>query len=324
MVLPLDPEAAGLSQRVVAEGERGAREATAQGNVVAANYFQTMGIPLRSGRTFAPGDLRAERPGVILSAALARELFGETNAVGRELRIADTRSYPPYRVLGVVGDVYGARIQDGVVPMMYFPLVGDVPLAPADPAAPYQPPIPYNPTGMRFVVATDAATPALVPAVRRIVRESDPKVPVANVTTIEAMIAGATAQARLTMLLLSAAAAAALLLSAIGLYSVIAYAVAGRRRELGVRLALGATPKAIAALVVRDGLALVVLGVIIGIAMSLAASRVIRGALFDVSPTSPLIYSVGTMVVILVALASTYFPARNAARIDAARTLRTE
>jgi putative ABC transport system permease protein len=233
-------------------------------------------------------------------------------------------NYPPYRVVGVVGDLYGDRISDGVVKMLYFPLLAESPAGPIGPAAPYKPPIPLNPTGMHFIVDADAPMSALLPAIRKIVRDADPKVPVTDVTPMAAITAGATAQTRLMMVLLSTAAAAALLLSAIGLYSVIAYAVAGRRREFGIRLALGATPDAIVALVLRGGVLLVGVGVALGIAASLAASRTIRGVLFEVSATNPIIYVAGTIVIVLVAVAATYLPARNASRTDPAQTLRTE
>jgi predicted permease len=325
MTLPFDADSAGFRRRFVTDGEATAREATARPNVVPPNYFQTMGIPIRAGRSFAAGDLSAEEPGVVISASLSRELFGRDDAVGRTVRIVDSNNFPVYRVVGVAGDVFGERIQDGVMPTFYFPLLGEA--APRMPGHGQQrgaPRIPYNPSDMRFVVCSDLPASALAPAIRRIIATLDPKVPMMSVSSLGEIAARASAQTRLMMVLLSVAASAALVLCAIGVYSVIAYAVAGRTREFGVRLALGATPSGIVASVMRDSAGLVGAGLAGGALISLTGSALIRAVLFQVTPANPTAYGAAMMVVVMVSAVAAYAPARAAGRTDPTTALRSE
>jgi ABC-type antimicrobial peptide transport system permease subunit len=143
-----------------------------------------------------------------------------------------------------------------------------------------------------------------------------------HATTLDAVVSDATARARLTMLLLALAAAATLLLGAVGLYSVIAYAVAGRAPEFAVRLALGATAPEIVGLVLREGALLAATGLAVGIALSLGSARFIRGVLYEVSPTNPATYLAAAILLLLTALVAMYLPARRAGRTDPATVLR--
>jgi hypothetical protein len=276
-----------------------------------------MGIPLRAGRTFAPGDLSSPNPGVILSASLARDLFGSTNPIGREVRFSKGR-YPSYRVVGVSGDVYGERVAGGALRSVYFPLLND--LAPASTETENR--IPVMPGGMHFVVRSTLPLDALAPAFRAAVRSIDPRVPVWDVRTLDDIVAATTAQLRLSMLLLGASALATLLLGAIGIYSVVAYSVAGRAPELAVRLALGATPRDVSQLVYRESTLMVAGGVVAGALLSLAGGRIIRGLLYEVSAADPRFLGVSVVAVALVAAAAVSAPARRAGRTDPASVLR--
>jgi putative ABC transport system permease protein len=318
MQFPLTPQLLSWQPRI--EASRDGREpaqASVTANVVPPEFFEVMGISLRAGRTFAPGDLIHPSPGVVISASLARELFGAADPIGREVRLAASKRYPAYRVVGVSGDVYGDRIANGALRVLYFPLLADLPPTARDTVR-----IPLVPAGMHFVVRSELPLATLTPAFRRIVSSIDPRVPMWEVRRLDDIVFAATARARLTMLLLTIAAAATLLLGAIGLYSVIAYAVSGRAREFAVRLALGATPRGIMRLVFRDGAIVAAFGMAAGFAVSLAGSRFLRNVLYEVSATDPRIYAVAGLVALLAILAAMYPPARRAGDGDPSRALR--
>jgi putative ABC transport system permease protein len=286
-------------------------------NVVSSTFFEVMEIPLRAGRTFAPGDLAAATPGVVLSAALARDLFGTESPIGREVRFSKGR-YPAYRVVGVSGDVFGDRVADGALRSVYYPLLNDL----ASTSTETENRIPVMPGGMHFVVRSTLALDALSPAFRAAVRSVDPHVPVWDVRTLDDIVAATTARLRLSMLLLGAAALATLLLGAIGVYGVVAYTVVGRAPELAVRLALGATPHGVARLVYRENALMVGSGVAAGTLAALAGGRIIRGLLYGVSATDPRLFAASVVAVALVAAAAVYAPARRAGKTDPAAVLR--
>jgi ABC-type antimicrobial peptide transport system permease subunit len=163
-----------------------------------------------------------------------------------------------------------------------------------------------------------------VPQFRQAVVFVDPRIPIWGVRTLDSVVADSMARARLTMLLLGVAALATLLLSALGLYSVIAYAVAARRREFAVRLALGATPASVRALVMREGAVVTGLGVMLGLALTFASVRLLRSVLYEVSATDPRLYAAGTFVILLATGIAILVPARRAAAADPAKALRAE
>lgn len=291
--------------------------AVVQINVAAADFFRVMHVPLRAGRAFAPGDLAAAKPGVVLGATLARELFGDNNSIGREVRFTTGR-YPPYRVVGVAGDVYSDDVTAGALRSVYFPLLDD--LAPT--SAEREDRIPVMPGGMHFLVRSTLPLSALAPAFRGAVSSVDRRVPLWDVRTLDDVVSATTARLRTTMILLALAGVGALLLGVIGISSVIAYATAGRRPELAIRLALGDTPAGITRLVCRQGILMVGGGVALGTGLSLASTRLIRGLLYDVSPTNLGVYAAGIVAVGLLAAAAMYVPARRAGMIDPVGTLR--
>lgn len=317
MQFPLTPQLLSVHPRLEAVADGGRTTAvTVNENIASANFFTVMGIAIRSGRTFEPGDLRSMTPGIVISAAVARELFGDTDPIGRTVRMASRKSQQAYRVIGVCGDVYADRIADGVQRAIYYPLLDEVPIGPEELR------IPYVPAGMHFVVRSSQPLAALLPALRRAVASIDPRVPIWDVRTLDDIVADSTARLRLTMLLLAVAAAATLLLGAVGLYSVIAYSVAGRSGEFAVRLAIGATPVEIVALVLREGALLAVAGTVVGVALSMGSARLLRDLLYGVSATDPIVYVAGACGVLCASLAAMYVPARRAGSSDPARALR--
>jgi predicted permease len=321
MQFPSTPQLLGVQPSLETTGDDGRTARTlVTANVVSADFFRAMGIPLVAGRTFGPGDLGSATPAVVLGASLARALFGTGDPIGREVRIASRGRHPSYRVVGVSGDVYGDRLIDGALQVLYFPLLDDLPPTSTE----TEDRIPFMPAGVHFVVRSDLPLAALLPAFRSAVASVDPRVPLWDVRTLDAVVGDSTSRTRLMSLLLGLAAATTLVLGVIGLYSVVAYAVAGRAREFAVRLAIGATPGMVTRQVLKEGAAVACVGIAAGIGLSLANASVLRGVLFEVSATDPLMYVVAAAVVLSCTALATYAPARRAGDADPVLALHSE
>jgi putative ABC transport system permease protein len=279
-------------------------------SVVTDDYFETMRIPVRSGRTFTGTD-RADGPGAMLiNEGLARRLFPDKNAVGERL-IVDFGK--PFRgeIVGVVSDVrlYG---QFNEVPdQMYFSI--------------HQPGAGFGAaTQVRLVARVQGDARAITPAVRAVLRELEPDVPLASAEPMEEILSGSIRNVRFRAGLLAGFAGAAFLLAVIGLYGVLAYSVTRRSREIGIRIALGARSGEVFRLVVREGMLLVAIGVALGLAGSFAATRFVSGMLFDVASTDPNVFVAVTLALLGSRLAACVLPARRATRLDAMEALRSE
>ncbi len=288
----------------------------AAGNMASPEYFHTIGIPLRAGRSFEPGDLRGT-PAVVISERLAHQLFGTAPALGRRITwTARPGDKPmPFTIVGVVGDVHWWRIEDGLVPMVYFPLLRDNDGLPSDSSA-----VPYRPTDVMYVIRGTHLPSRSV--LQEIVMELDRRVPVANVQMLGTLLDDATATVRLTMLLIATASGAALLLGLIGVYSVVAYAANGRLQEFGIRLALGATPRRVGRLVLGDGVRIVAIGTIVGLAAALGTTGFLRALLYEVEPRSVTEFGSATVLLLVVTLCAAMFPAWRASRTHPAVVLR--
>jgi putative ABC transport system permease protein len=177
---------------------------------------------------------------------------------------------------------------------------------------------------MSVAIRTRLPPTSLVPAVRRIVRDLDPDLPIASVRTMERIVADSMARTSFTMSLLLIAAAVALLLGTVGIYGVISYAVSRRTREIGVRIALGAQAADVSWLVLRQGTGVVLAGLGAGVLAALALTRFLRGLLFEVSPTDATTFAAMSVLLLFVALLASYFPARCATRVDPMVALRAE
>lgn len=316
VALPLTaPGAERLNFQLI--GDISTSAVAAAGNTASPDYFRVMQMPLRSGRTFAPGDLRLNAPAVILSERLASDLFGTTDVAGRTVLERRPGGTVPYTVVGVVGDIHRGRIEDGYTPMLYFSLLRDLDGLPAGSV-----PIPFLPRSVQFVIRGEQLpAPSTIQA---IVTELDRRIPATNIRTLESLVDDATARVRLTLLLIAVAGAAALILGVIGVYSVVSYAAAGRVREFGIRLALGAAPRRVGGMVLGDGLKLVAIGTFVGLVAALAATRFLRAFLYEVAPTSVAEFALATALLVVVTLLATLLPARRAARTHPAVVLRGE
>lgn len=283
-------------------------------------YFREMGIPVVAGRTFRSVDAVPGAAGAILSASLARDLFPDGHPVGQSVEFADFRSFwPRLTVVGVVGDVPATTLRDGGTRAIYLPHVH-----PFAPEVSKETLYPYTPRFEMYVVRTSTDPAALIPELRRTIDTVDPRLPMLDVAPLETLVAEAASQERFMLRLLLVSAAAALFLGIVGVYGVLAYAVRRRGAELGIRLALGATPGRVRRQVVGEGATLSIAGIVVGLAASLASSRFIEALLFETSPTDPLMFAGATLLLFATALAASYLPARRASRVDPAIALRSE
>lgn len=316
--IPLASRAASILELELQAGDEEGRPAVAAaGNMASADYFRVMGIPLRTGRSFLPGDLRGI-PAVIVSERLAKSIFGRTDVVGRKVK-AFRVGRPPlaFAIVGVVGDVHWARIEDGYTPMLYYPIQRDGDGLPVDSSA-----VPGRPMDVQYVIRGTQLPAAAT--IQEIVKELDRRIPPTNIRSLGSLVDAATARVRLTMLLIAVAGVAALLLGVIGVYSVVSYAASGRVREFGIRLALGAAPSRVGGMVLGDGVRLVAIGTVSGLAAALGATRLLRALLYEVEPTSVVEFGLATALLVGVTLCATLLPARRAARTHPAVALRGE
>ncbi|HXY31522.1 MAG TPA: ABC transporter permease [Gemmatimonadaceae bacterium] len=275
----------------------------AQYAMVTPGYFRAMGIPLLAGRDFTTHDDSAATSVVIISREAAARLFPGENPLGRRFF---TLTDSALTVVGIVGDVRQTSLLDPIQAAIYIPY--------------NQFALPY----MTLVVRTPAAPTAIAPVLREEMRHVDAGVPITNVRSLAEVVDGSLAQRRLGMLLVGFFAVSALLLATVGLYGVIAYAVNQRSHELGVRVALGASPQEVARLVLKQGAMLAGGGLLAGIVGAVATSSLLRHQLFEVSPTDPKTFAaIGTLLFVVAMLAS-WVPARRATRVDPVRALRQE
>ena len=275
-----------------------------------AGYFTTMGIPLLAGRDFTARDT-ADAPKVaIVSERIVREYFpgGPTEALGRRVRLDDRGEW--LTVIGVVADIRQRGLDQDVKPMIYAPFQQER-------ATPFL---------LRFVsfVARTSTPASVVEGIRAEVRRAAPDLPIAGTVTMDEAVAASVAAPRFRTVLLGLFATAATLIATCGIYGLMAYAVTQRRREIGVRMALGATRRDVLRLVLMRALRIVVAGLIVGLAGAAGVTRVLQTFLFGVTPTDPLVFAIVTLLLLAVGLMAAWLPARRATRIDPLSALRAE
>jgi putative ABC transport system permease protein len=272
---------------------------------VGPDYFRAMGIPLRAGRSFTEQDDDKAPRVVIINEALARRYFSGEDPLGK--RIQDGRGRW-CAIVGVVGDVKRFGLESETLPELYRPYVQTT-----------------FPLPVIYLAVRTAGNPLdSVAAVRQQLSELGITDPIPNVMTMEQRLAEPLAPRRFQILLFGAFAAVALVLAAVGVYGVIAYSVSRRTHEIGIRMALGARPRDVLLLVVRQGMMLALVGVFIGLAVALAVTRVLKGLLFDLSVTDPLTFTLIAALLLGVTLLACYLPARRATKVDPMIALRHE
>jgi predicted permease len=277
----------------------------AQIRFVDPDYFAVLGIPVLSGRAFTAHDRLGSARSLVISEAMAHRFFPDTNPVGQHLVVYLGKDETPWEVVGIVGDVR-TDISAAPAPVMYFPY----------------PQFPYR--YMVLAIRTHADTGSILESVRGTVNAIDPDLPVYQTRTLAELIEDSLIPWRFSMTLLCLFAAMALLLAAAGIYGVMAYLVEQRTQEVGVRMALGAQPSDVLRLIVGQGAKLALFGVLAGLVASFALTRLMSSLLVDVSATDPLTLGVVASLLVCVALAACYFPARRAAAVEPIVALRNE
>ena len=309
--LPLGP---GDTHQQSFRVEGGGRDLSVPVEAVDNGYFATMRIPLIAGRLFQRVGLQRDGD-IIISQRAAATIWNDARgiaALGRRLELEP--SGPTYTVIGVVGDVRDRDLATAPAALIYTPQA--VPIdARVEPGARRT---------MALVVRTAGSPAAVVSAVRRVVRDLDPTVPIFNVETMSDVVRSSTARLQLTLTLMAAAAAITLVLGTIGLYGVMAYMVALRTREFGVRVALGADPQHIARAVALRGLEWIGIGVVAGFVLYATAAPFLRAFLYGVTASDPLTLVGVTLALVGTGSLASWFPARRAARVDPAEALRAE
>lgn len=273
-------------------------------STISPGFFETLGIPIKQGRGFTWRDRPGAPDAVIINETMARKLFPGENPIGRRL-ITGIASIPR-EIVGVSGDVRAENLSLPPAAEMYYPS------AQLDGAF------------LSIIVRSSRPAASLRPELIAAIHSLDPGLPIDQVQSYNEVLAQASADRRLSMYLLGGFAGLALLLAGMGIYSVIAYGVAQRTNEFGIRFALGAAARDVIGLVMKEGLRLAVVGLVLGLALSLATTRLMQQLLFEVSPRDPLLYSGVALFICTIAALACFVPALRATRIDPMQALRTE
>jgi putative ABC transport system permease protein len=286
---------------------RAGEELGATIRTVMPGYFRTMGIPLRRGRDFTAADNTESAPHTfIVSEAFVNKYLPGEEPIGKPINALMDRQNPFGEIIGVTGDVKEGSLDKEPSPTVYY---NHAHLAS---------------TGMVFVVRTEGDPVSLAAPVRRVLGELDAGQPVAEVRTMEEILADTLSRQRFSTVLLASFSIGALLLAAIGIYGVLAYSVTERTREIGVRVALGAEPSRIVSLIIRMGAAVAGSGLVVGLLGALAVSNVLKSLLFGIKPQDLVTFLTVPLILLAVALVAAWLPARRAARLDPMQALRVE
>jgi putative ABC transport system permease protein len=278
--------------------------------VIGPDYFATMQIPLHKGRTFTDQELTEERHVVIINQAFEDQYVKGVNPLGQKaviyMKSLKESENTPSEIIGVVGDVRQMALNTPAEPTVYWP----------------HPELVMS--GMTVVVRTANDPLSLISGARSELGQMDPEQPMASIATMDELLSGSLSRSRFTTLVLGLFAGLALVLASVGIYGVIAYGVAQRTQEFGIRIALGARRRDVLRLVLGQGTRLTLLGIGLGIIASLLVTRLLATFLYDVSPTDPFTFGAVALLLALVALVACYIPARRATRVDPMVALRYE
>jgi putative ABC transport system permease protein len=273
--------------------------------VGSVNYLQTLGVKLVEGRLFTASDRSESAPVLIVNETLARHYWPKATAIGHHVAFGGG---VPRTIVGVVTDVQERGYELAMKPGVYVPITA----------------LDFDWGADTLVVRTKGEPGALTPTIRRIIASIDPDQPVSELRTMDEIVDLNVADRQQQMTLLGAFAALALILASIGLYGVLSYAVTQRSREIGLRMALGASASSVIRMIVGRGLALTGIGLAIGLVSAWAATRAMKNLLYGVAATDPLTFGSVAALLALIALIACYAPARRASRVDPIVVLREE
>ena len=293
----------------------GAMSADASGvllslNFTGGDYFRVMGIDLLQGRAFTNDEAVTPNTSVIVSRSAALKLWPDGGALGQQIRRAGSSTMPALTVVGVVDDVKQDDWREEGEPVIYLPLTGPTPTS-------------WGMGSPAYAVKSSRAA-TLGPEVRALVRQVAPEAPVYREYTMEFLAQRSMVQLSFTMLTLGVVSALALILGALGLYGVLSYVVAERTREIGVRMALGATTGVVQRQVVSDGAKVVLAGIVVGVGAALASTRFLSRLLFDVSAVNPAVFAAMSVMMLAIGMLASWMPARRASSVNPIESLRTD
>jgi putative ABC transport system permease protein len=294
-----------------AEGEKSARY-----HPVTVNYFHTMKVALVRGRDFSERDTAGAPWVAIVNETMARQFWSDGNPIGQRLTLSLSADERPREIVGVARDTPTQLAQTQAEAAVFVPLVQ----VPPHTIGPFV----ESRMQITFVVRTSNANPTMMPALRQAVSEIDPNLPLANVRSVEQYLDMQVAYPRAYAVLLGLFAAVATLLAAIGLYGTMAYTVAQRTREIGIRMALGAGLRQIVVLIARQAVPLVGLGLLLGLLGALILTRLLSAQLWHVTPTDPLTFTMVALLLLVVAILACVVPTWRAIRVNSILTLRQE
>jgi len=311
-VLPIDQEIGDSCVEIEGYVPPPGECAPADWQAASDGYFEALGTRLAEGRTIEAGDTREAAQVIVVNEAFVRKYFADGPAIGKRVRFAFRDSVAPQTVVGVVDDAHHNGLVGPVKPAFFRPV------------AQWAVSTGFPQRSMALVVRTSRDPRALIRPVRDAIRGIDPRLPVSSIQPMNDVLARAVAQPRFTMVLLLAFGALALALAVTGIFGVVSYAVTSRTRELGIRMALGAAPRSVLWLSVRQGLSHAVAGVAAGAAAGLLATRFMRQLVYGIGTADPLTFAAVSALGLAVVTLACLLPARRAARTDPLETLRTD
>jgi predicted permease len=275
-------------------------------NVVGSTFFQTMGIPIIGGRSFGAQDTVSSQKVAVINQALAKERFPNMNPVGKRFR-TDGDKDAWVQIVGVCADTRYATLRDDPPPQFFMPYVQQKGVG-----------------GLTYAIRTELPPSEIVAGLRRIVQQADRDLPIVDIRTQREQIDANMQMERAFATLTSGFGVLALALACVGIYGIMAYSVANRRNEIGIRLALGAQPGQVRGMILRESTGLAVAGILVGLAAALTLTRLVKSMLYGIEPYDPLTMACGVLILLAVALAAGWIPARRAAGVQPMEALRHE
>jgi putative ABC transport system permease protein len=270
-------------------------------------YFSVMGIPLLRGRLFNESDSPSSPAVALISEALAKRYFPNEDPLGRHLTFGfPVNGVVSREIVGIVGNIHDVSLGKDPGPMLYVPYA-QAPLY-----------------GGEIVVKSTLSASAVVGAIRSVTHSIDKNLPVTDIAQLPDVLNASVAQPRFRTLLLGLFGAIALILAAVGIFGVISYSVSRRTHELGIRMALGAQPGSVVSMILRETLALTLIGIAIGVPCAVAAARLVTHLLFNVAPYDPATLTLVSLLLVAVGALASYIPARRAMKVDPVVALRCE
>jgi putative ABC transport system permease protein len=307
------PVAGGNNWDIVIEGRaRGRDESLPSPNVrmVTGDYFSTMSIAMRAGRVFGAQDHATSMPVAVINEATAKGVWGDTSPIGQRVRFSQQQ--PWVTIVGVSRDTRSVGLGQPAPSELYL-LHEQLPVVTGG-----------SSRAMYLVMRTSSDPMALASAARRVVREMDPQLAIAGIWSMDEVITRSVARPRFTMTLLAVFGLVALMLAAVGIYGIMSYGVKRRTREIGIRMALGAQPRSVLSLIVKQGMTLTIIGLVVGVASAFALTQLMSRMLFGISATDPITYVTIALLLTGVAFVASWIPARRAVRTDPSVALRVD